>query len=248
MRSLYVHFFWSLTLFIISLFRFVVISLNFYFLSSIFISFSIFRFWNLSFSLIFSIDWISISFISCVSLISRVIYFYSYNYISSYTKSYYFTWLTIGFVFSMFIIILMSDLFFCMLGWDGLGLMSFLLIAYYQNVNSIFNRIYTLLINRIGDCFFIISIVVCFRFSDRLNFITLSHSELNLISLILLLTFITKRALYPFSFWLPLAISAPTPISALVHSSTLVTSGLYLIIRFYNLFYINSLIINSLPL
>ena len=248
MRSVYVHFSWFL-LFLLALIPICSITIYTFFSSNCMVlSFSIFSFWNLSFDMAISLDWISMSFVLCVCLISIVVLIYSYNYITPYTKSNYFIWLTISFVLSMLILILITDLFFCMLGWDGLGLISFLLIAYYQNVNSIFNRVYTLLINRLGDCFFIISISICFNVSDRLNFITFSYLQNIVVPVVLLCTFMTKRAIYPFSFWLPLAMSAPTPISALVHSSTLVTAGLYLIIRFYVLLYSNILLLDMLML
>lgn len=155
---------------------------------------------------------------------------------SPYSKSIYFIWLTFMFVASMLLVITITRLFFVMLGWDGLGLISFLLIVYYQNSSSIFSGLNTVLINRIGDCLFVCSIVsFLFFYSDLFSF----SSTLLPTSIVFLLgfTFITKSAIFPFSPWLPLAIAAPTPISALVHSSTLVTSGLFLIMRFSYLFY-----------
>lgn len=153
-----------------------------------------------------------------------------------YSKSSYFLWLTVLFVLSILFVITISNLFFAILGWDGLGLISFFLIVYYQNQSSIISGIFTLLINRLGDGFFIFSLVLIFYFYPDFNSFS-SITRRILLRAFLLLTFITKRALYPFSPWLPIAIAAPTPISALVHSSTLVTRGLYLIMRFSYLLY-----------
>lgn len=175
-------------------------------------------------------------FSSVVLLISCIIIIYSHFYISPYSKSIYFLWLTNLFIASMLFVINFSNLFFIILGWDGLGLISFFLIVYYQNQNSITSGIFTLLINRLGDRFFLVTITLLFyHYSDLFSF----NSNLLpfLRTLFLLLTFMTKRAIYPFSPWLPLAIAAPTPISALVHSSTLVTSGLFLMMRFSYVFY-----------
>lgn len=200
--------------------------------------FSLFSSWNTNFRVSFSLDFISSWFCSAVILISIIIFFYSYFYMSPYSKSVYFIWLTFMFVASMLLVITMTRLFFVILGWDGLGLISFLLIVYYQNSSSIFSGLNTVLINRIGDCLFVCSIVsFLFFYSDLFSF----SSSLLPTSIIFLLgfTFITKSAIFPFSPWLPLAIAAPTPISALVHSSTLVTSGLFLIMRFSYVFYRN---------
>jgi NADH-ubiquinone oxidoreductase chain 5 len=122
-----------------------------------------------------------------------------------------------------------------MLGWDGLGLVSFFLIVYYQSQSSITSGLFTLLINRIGDCFFLVTIVLYFCSLGYGGFSFGGFFMDFYLSLFLVLTFMTKRAIFPFSPWLPLAMAAPTPISALVHSSTLVTAGLYLMIRYPDL-------------
>lgn len=104
---------------------------------------------------------------------------------------------------------------------------------FYQNVRSIYSSLVTLILNRIGDCFFLIAIVLFIYSRCSYDCVGRSYfSDASYVLIILTLSFITKRAIFPFSPWLPLAMAAPTPISALVHSSTLVTSGLYLMMRF----------------
>jgi len=111
----------------------------------------------------------------------------------------------------------------------------------------VLSGVFTLLINRLGDSFFPVSLCLFFYSVKDFTFFTRSLG-LVFTSFMLLLTFITKRAIYPFSPWLPLAMAAPTPISALVHSSTLVTAGLFLIMRFSTYFYLFPNLINLLLL
>lgn len=207
-----------------------------FFSFSIHLSFNLFSLWSFYLRVSFLFDWISSSFIFIVLLISTIIIVYCYSYMTPYNKSSYFLWLTSLFVLSILFVISISNLFFVILGWDGLGLISFFLIVFYQNQSSIVSGIFTVLINRLGDRFYLVSLILIFYgYGD---FTIFSSNLANIFLVVFLLaTFITKRALYPFSPWLPAAISAPTPISALVHSSTLVTAGLYLIIRFSYLLY-----------
>jgi len=232
----YLHFIWFV---IFGCFRILSILRTFfltYFSYAIHFSINLFTFWSLQIRVSFLIDWMSMSFIRVVLTISTIIIVYSYNYIAPYSKSIYFLWLTVIFVIRMLFVVSMSNLFFAMLGWDGLGLISFFLIVYYQNQSSIVSGSFTLLINRLGDRFFLVTLVLIFYgYSDFTYFSSNLGNALLIIFIVI--TFITKRALYPFSPWLPMAIAAPTPISALVHSSTLVTAGLYLIIRFSYLLY-----------
>lgn len=247
LRVFQVHFIWFLVFLLCTLMSLrltLYSSLN---IVSWYVSFDLFSLWSIDMNVRFYLDWIAMTFITTVILISTIIIVYSYNYMYPYRKSYYFLWITILFVVSIILVITISNIVYAMLGWDGLGLVSFFLIVYYQNNSSIVSGIFTLLINRIGDRFFLVTLVLLFyTYDDFFSFSSSLPSSSLLI--FLLLTFITKSAIFPFSPWLPLAIAAPTPISALVHSSTLVTAGLYLIMRFSYLFYSRTTIINSLLL
>lgn len=122
---------------------------------------------------------------------------YSYFYIMPYSKPNYFIFLTILFVFSILVVINVSDYFFLMLGWDGLGLVSFFLIVYYQNYSSVYSGLFTILLNRIGDCFFIVSISLIL-FIHPLMWSYFFYPSLFVTSMIFI-TFLTKRAIFPFS-------------------------------------------------
>ena len=119
-----------------------------------------------------------------------------------------------------------------LLGWDGLGLVSYCLVIYYQNYKSLNAGTLTVLSNRVGDVLILVAIAWIINFGDW-RFVAWigNRKSLILTSLLIILASLTKRAQIPFSAWLPAAIAAPTPVSSLVHSSTLVTAGIYLVIR-----------------
>lgn len=180
-------------------------------------------------------DFYSLLFSAVVCFITVNVLVFAKYYIGFSHKSSYFKLLIIIFVASILLLINTSDIFILILGWDGLGIVSFFLIVYYQDSKRIYSGLFTLFVNRLGDSFMILSIVLLlyispFTYSWVIVFSNYSHLKFFL--LVFLLGTMTKSAIFPFSSWLPAAIAAPTPISALVHSSTLVTAGLYLIIRF----------------
>nr|YP_009255776.1 NADH dehydrogenase subunit 5 [Placobdella lamothei]CVK87332.1 NADH dehydrogenase subunit 5 [Placobdella lamothei] len=145
-----------------------------------------------------------------------------------------FTILVLLFVLSMNLLIYIPNMIVLLLGWDGLGIISFILVIYYQNPKSLAAGMITAMTNRIGDVMILLSIAM-----------TLNQGHWNILSmwnesdyfpfqvLMILVAAMTKSAQMPFSSWLPAAMAAPTPVSALVHSSTLVTAGVFLLIRFY---------------
>nr|ALQ78796.1 NADH dehydrogenase subunit 5 [Glycera capitata] len=144
-----------------------------------------------------------------------------------------FTHLVLMFVLSMNMLIFIPHLMILLLGWDGLGITSFILVIYYQNPKSLAAGMITALTNRIGDVMLLLSIGWTLNQGHWL-IINMWHSKFSmLICCAITLAAMTKSAQMPFSSWLPAAMAAPTPVSALVHSSTLVTAGVFLIIRFY---------------
>nr|AJG02633.1 NADH dehydrogenase subunit 5 [Hipparchia semele] len=194
-----------------------------------------------SMSLVMSIllDPISLIFMMFVSLISSSVILYSKSYMSSELNLNRFIILVLLFVFSMILLIISPNIISIILGWDGLGLVSYCLVIYYQNVKSYNAGMLTVLSNRIGDVMILMVIAWMVNYGSwnyifYMNFMGNDYS-MKIISLMIILAAMTKSAQIPFSSWLPAAMAAPTPVSALVHSSTLVTAGVYLLIRFNNL-------------
>lgn len=187
-------------------------------------------------SIVFTVilDWVSLLFMSFVFLISGRVLFYRGSYIAEDKTSNRFMYLVLAFVLSIRLIVLRPNLIRILLGWDGLGLVSYALVIYYRNEKSANAGILTILSNRVGDVAILLRIGLIRRLG-RWNFFFYRYylnEEWVLLKVFLIISAITKRAQIPFSAWLPAAIAAPTPVSALVHSSTLVTAGVYLIIRF----------------
>nr|ALQ78874.1 NADH dehydrogenase subunit 5 [Glycera tridactyla] len=144
-----------------------------------------------------------------------------------------FTHIVLLFVLSMNMLIFLPHLMILLLGWDGLGITSFILVIYYQNPKSLAAGMITALTNRIGDVMILLSIAWSMNQGHWLIMNMWSSKFSFMICLTITIAAMTKSAQMPFSSWLPAAMAAPTPVSALVHSSTLVTAGVFLIIRFY---------------
>nr|YP_010444608.1 NADH dehydrogenase subunit 5 [Platygaster robiniae]UTI38871.1 NADH dehydrogenase subunit 5 [Platygaster robiniae] len=197
-------------------------------------------------SLMFYFDYKSIMFMGVVLLISSMVVMYSVEYMMLDMYKIRFLILLSLFVFSMLMMIVGQNLLMILLGWDGLGLISYCLVIYYNSWSSFNAGMLTLLTNRLGDIGLLISISLI-SFLGSWNYLMYSYSSL-LLMFMMMMAFITKSAQLPFSSWLPAAMAAPTPISSLVHSSTLVTAGIYLLIRFYEFLLVNVFFKNLLML
>nr|ALO76183.1 NADH deshydrogenase subunit 5 [Mylabris sp. MYL01] len=182
------------------------------------------------------IDWMSMLFMSFVLFISSAVILYSKEYMAGDLNMDRFILLVVMFVFSMLLLIISPNLISILLGWDGLGLVSYCLVIYYQNVKSLNAGMITALTNRIGDVALLMAIAWMMNYGSWNYIFYLEEMKTDcymiLITGLVILAAMTKSAQIPFSSWLPAAMAAPTPVSSLVHSSTLVTAGVYLLIRF----------------
>nr|UUJ36908.1 NADH dehydrogenase subunit 5 [Epeorus dayongensis] len=203
---------------------------------TVFIEWEVVSLQSSSIVMTFLFDWMSLIFMSFVLLISSLVIYYSEEYMSGDYNINRFILLVLMFVLSMMLLIISPNLISILLGWDGLGLVSYCLVIYYQNVKSYNAGMLTALSNRIGDVALLLAIAWMLNFGS-FNYIYYleamkSTGVMSLVGALVVLAAMTKSAQIPFSAWLPAAMAAPTPVSALVHSSTLVTAGVYLLIRF----------------
>lgn len=219
---------------ILIIIRFIFIFFSFYvlFLNKLFVyEWIIYNINSIKINLIFIIRFKLLIFVFLVILISSFILLYRIRYMNLNNKYLInrFYYLILIFLISIIFLIFSPNILTLLLGWDGLGLISYCLIIYYQKLLSFNSGILTIILNRLGDCrlLIIISFMVIF---GRWNLILY---KINLLILIIFFLIVfTKRAQLIFIIWLPAAIIAPTPVSSLVHSSTLVTAGIYLLINY----------------
>lgn len=163
---------------------------------------------------------IRLSFLSIVLCVTGFIIIFSAFYMEGYNiKKYYL--LIVFFLVSILTLSARESALIVFIFWDFLGVRSIFLIIFYPNKNNLSRSLWTMYYNRLGDFFMLLIVVSCFLNQEPLF---RAHNRYALYWLILVCIF-TKRAIYPASTWLPLAMAAPTPISAIVHSSTLVTAG-----------------------
>nr|QXG82692.1 NADH dehydrogenase subunit 5 [Chrysomelidae sp. SOIL MMG Contig15] len=185
-------------------------------------------------------DWMSFLFISFVMFISSAVILYSNEYMHGDINLNRFIFLIVLFVGSMVLLIISPNLISILLGWDGLGLVSYCLVIYYQNVKSFNAGMLTALTNRIGDVALLMAIAWMMNFGSWNYYyyleVCMDNNIMSVVGWLVILAAMTKSAQIPFSSWLPAAMAAPTPVSSLVHSSTLVTAGVYLLIRFSSCF------------
>jgi len=209
------------------------INLKFLFRWKIFSLFS-----RLTLEIPFFIDIYRSLFLASVRVIALAVTLFSKSYIINEKYFLRFHLLLMSFVASIFLLILRPNLIRILLGWDGLGVTSYLLVIYFQRTKSYNAGIITALRNRVGDVLILIRIrlrVSIGSWNFMIYFFDLNNYFFLMFILLLGIAACTKRAQIPFSAWLPAAIAAPTPVSSLVHSSTLVTAGVYLLIRFYSI-------------
>lgn len=211
----------------------------------------------------FYIDGLSVVMICIVNGIGLLIHLFStwymcenLKYKKEYLLSRFFMYMNL-FMFNMLILILGDNLILLLLGWEGVGLCSYLLISYYyrvyNNVNSGFKAFLT---TRIGDLFFAIGIFFIWNqfntldIQQLLNKVSLLNNSnsfnYEIISFMFMLGAISKSAQIPLHTWLIDAMVGPTPVSALIHAATMITSGVYLIIRTHLLFELAPITLNTI--
>ncbi|AEH39702.1 NADH dehydrogenase I chain L [Buchnera aphidicola (Cinara tujafilina)] len=199
----------------------------------------------------FLIDSLSLSMLNMVTFISFWVYFFSFWYMN-HDKEFikYFLYMNV-FIFFMLVLLLSDNLILLFLSWEAIGICSYLLIGFYRyNMKNGISAMKSFLMTRFGDIFLLLSIFNFFKF-HTVNFHTLNYIINNqkifyqkdyflfFSTLFIVIGIIGKSAQIPLNTWLTEAMVGPTPTSALLHSTTIVISGIYLILRVYPLFLSN---------
>ncbi|HWF59064.1 MAG TPA: NADH-quinone oxidoreductase subunit L [Nitrospira sp.] len=199
---------------------------------------------DLAINLAYLVDPLTCAWLLVVTGVGFLIHVYSVGYMhgeAGFTR--FFTYMNL-FMVSMLLLVMGNNYVVLFIGWEGVGLCSYLLIGYYYDkVSAAKAASKAFVVNRIGDAGFLVAIFLVF-----INFKTLDYTKVfaqvgqlspdmaTAIALCLLVGAIGKSAQLPLHTWLPDAMEGPTPVSALIHAATMVTAGVYMIVRNHAIF------------
>lgn len=201
------------------------------------------------------LDHLSVTMLFIVNFVSFMVHIYTVGYMSDdpgYER--FFSYVSL-FTFAMLILVLANNFLLLFFGWEGVGLVSYLLIGFwFKRESAVDGGLKAFIANRIGDVGFVLAIAAVLTYFNSLDYHTvfsqvpavlgqtiriLPHIHASVITVICVLLFIgamAKSAQIPLHVWLPESMEGPTPISALIHAATMVTAGIYMVARMSPLF------------
>ncbi|HIP20953.1 MAG TPA: NADH-quinone oxidoreductase subunit L, partial [Sulfurimonas sp.] len=187
----------------------------------------------------FVVDQVSVTMMMVVTLVSTIVHIYAIGYMdhdSGFNR--FFSYLS-AFVFSMMILVMSDNFVGLFIGWEGVGLCSWLLIGFwFHKESATWAANEAFIMNRIADLGMLIGIFLVYWNTGTLQydgafaaFHDLDHATLTWIGIFLFIGAMGKSAQFPLHTWLADAMEGPTPVSALIHAATMVTAGVYLVVR-----------------
>ncbi|MEI8115235.1 MAG: proton-conducting transporter membrane subunit, partial [Bacteroidia bacterium] len=203
---------------------------------------------NMNIPFAFLIDHLSLTMMLVITGVGSLIHIYSIGYMHGDNRiNSFFAQMNL-FTFSMLLLVMGANYLVLFIGWEGVGLCSYLLIGFwFKNPSFNYAARKAFIINRIGDLGFILGIILLFFTFNSVSFsevfaqastMQIGTPIITVITLLLLIGAVGKSAQIPLFTWLPDAMAGPTPVSALIHAATMVTAGIYMIARssiLYNL-------------
>ena len=208
----------------------------------------------------FLIDGLTALMMCVVTFVSLMVHIYTMGYMDEddgYNR--FFSYISL-FTFAMLMLVMSNNLLQLFFGWEGVGLVSYLLIGFWFNKpTAIFANMKAFLVNRVGDFGFILGIGLIAAYTGSLNYLEIfdniaAHSQtllpgtdwllVTVISICLFIGAMGKSAQFPLHVWLPDSMEGPTPISALIHAATMVTAGIFMVTRLSAIFEMSDVALN----
>jgi NADH-ubiquinone oxidoreductase chain 5 len=194
---------------------------------------------SLNISWAFNFDSLTVSMLIPVLIVSSVVHVYSIGYMSHDPHNQrFFSYLSL-FTFMMIILVTANNFLLMFVGWEGVGICSYLLVSFwFTRIAANQSSMSAFLTNRVGDCFLTIGMFAILWSFGNLDYYTVfsitpyyNDNIITIVGICLLIGAMAKSSQIGLHVWLPMAMEGPTPVSALIHAATMVTAGVYLLMR-----------------